>query len=354
MSALRRLLWPALGLVLGGWLLWGCTSAASATPTPVPTQAVASPTLPTATTTPTAVPATATPTPLPPTATPTPAPPTATPTPAEPQAGATRTWPTDGMVQVYVPAGEFIMGSEDIEAKRTEAGGRAYPEIPQHTVYVDAFWIDKYEVTNAQYAKCLDAGVCAPLHLNSSETREHYFDNPEYANYPVIWVSWYMAKTYCEWAGRRLPTEAEWEKAARGTDGRKYPWGNDPIDGTRANFCDRNCPRKPLANYEYDDGYADTAPVGSYPAGASPYGVMDMAGNVWEWTSTIIMPYPYDPNDGRENPDVYAERVWRGGTWSNGTWWLRASVRYRSIPSYWNVNLGFRCASSADTPLPTP
>ncbi len=352
MSRLR--LWTGLAAVLLLAVGLSACNAASAVPattaTPAPPTATAAP--PTPTPAPSATPApTATPRPTP---TPTPAPPTATPTPAEPEAGATRVWPTDGMVQVYIPAGEFLMGSDDPEAKRTEAGGRAYPEIPPHTVYVDAFWMDKYEVTNAQYAQCLEAGVCPPLHLNSSETREHYFDNPDYADYPVIWVSWYMAKTYCEWAGRRLPTEAEWEKAARGTDGRKYPWGNDPIDGTRANFCDRNCPRKPLANYNYDDGYADTAPVGSYPAGASPYGVMDMAGNVWEWTSTIIMPYPYDPNDGRENPDVYAERVWRGGTWSNGTWWLRASVRYRSIPTYWNVNLGFRCAASADAPVPTP
>ncbi len=352
MSRLR--LWTGLAAVLLLAVGLSACNAASAVPattaTPAPPTATAAPPTPTPAPSATLAP-TATPLPTP---TPTPAPPTATPTPAEPEAGATRVWPTDGMVQVYIPAGEFLMGSDDPEAKRTEAGGRAYPEIPPHTVYVDAFWMDKYEVTNAQYEQCLEAGVCPPLHLNSSETREHYFDNPDYADYPVIWVSWYMAKTYCEWAGRRLPTEAEWEKAARGTDGRKYPWGNDPIDGTRANFCDRNCPRKPLANYNYDDGYADTAPVGSYPAGASPYGVMDMAGNVWEWTSTIIMPYPYDPNDGRENPDVYAERVWRGGTWSNGTWWLRASVRYRSIPTYWNVNLGFRCAASADAPVPTP
>jgi formylglycine-generating enzyme required for sulfatase activity len=124
-----------------------------------------------------------------------------------------------------------------------------------------------------------------------------------------------------------------------------YPWGNDPLSGERANFCDINCPRT-IANPNYDDGYADTAPVGSYPLGASPYGAMDMSGNVWEWTSTLIQPYPYDADDGREDQEVWGERVWRGGPWSNGTWWVRSTIRYRSAPTYWYVNLGFRCVSS--------
>jgi len=275
---------------------------------------------------------------------------TATPTLAEtptPEAGATRISDIDQMIQIFVPAGEFIMGSDDIEAQTIEGNGRAYPEIPVNTVYVNDYWIDKYEVTNQQYALCVAAGVCDPPYLSKSETRPSYYDNPEYANYPVIYINWYMSKTYCEWTGRRLPTEAEWEKAARGTDGRKYTWGDDKPTGELANFCDTNCPRT-IANHNFDDGYADTAPVGSYPAGASPYGVMDMAGNVWEWTNTIINPYPYDPDDGRENPDpnLWVERVWRGGPWSNGYWWVRVTVRYRSVPSYWYVNLGFRCASS--------
>jgi serine/threonine-protein kinase len=263
----------------------------------------------------------------------------------QPTLGAMRSSEVDQMVQVYIPAGEFIMGSDDLDAQTSTEKGRAYPEIPVHSVYLEGYWIDKYEVANEQYALCVSAGVCEPPYLSRSETRPSYYDNPEYANYPVIYVNWYMAQTYCEWAGRRLPTEAEWEKAARGTDVRKYPWGNQPVSGERANFCDINCLRT-IANPIFDDGYADTSPVGNYPAGASPYGVMDMSGNVWEWTSTIIQPYPYDPTDGRENLDKYAERVWRGGPWSNGYWWMRSSVRYRSIPSYWYVNLGFRCASS--------
>lgn len=265
--------------------------------------------------------------------------------PEQPVLGSTRVSAVDLMAQVYIPAGEFTMGSDDTEAKIRLEGGRAYPEIPVHSVYVDSYWIDKFEVSNNQYALCVDADVCETPYLNSSETRKEYFRNPEYANYPVIWVSWYMAQTYCEWSGRRLPTEAEWEKAARGSDGRKYPWGNDPLTGERANFCDINCTRD-IANPIYDDDYADTSPVGNYPAGASPHGVMDMSGNVWEWNSTLIKPYPYDANDGREDLEVYGERVWRGGPWSNGYWWMRSSVRYRSIPTYWYVNLGFRCASS--------
>ncbi|MFH1907385.1 MAG: formylglycine-generating enzyme family protein [Chloroflexota bacterium] len=263
----------------------------------------------------------------------------------EPTIGSTRISEVDQMVQVYVPSGEFIMGSADLEAKITLEGGRAYPEMPVNTVYLDGYWIDKYEVSNGQYALCLDAGICQPLHLTSSETRTKYYGNPEYSNYPVIWVNWYMARAYCEWTGRRLPTEAEWEKAARGTDGRKYPWGNDPLSGERANFCDIDCPRS-FANSLYNDGYPDTSPVGNYPAGASPYGAMDMTGNVWEWTGTLIQPYPYDSNDGREDLEANGERVWRGGPWSNGVWWMRSTVRYRSVPTYWLDNLGFRCASS--------
>lgn len=347
---MKKWIWVFTVLVLTIALLSACSAQEAQTPAaPEATSTLPPPELstPTATTTPE------------PTATNT-AEPTATaeaevqptdavePTEAAPEEGTTRISEADGMEQIYIPAGEFIMGTDDPNAKQTVEGGRAYPELPAHTVTLDGYWIDKYEISTSQYALCVEAGACDPPYRSDSETRPAYYGNPEYADYPVIWVSWYMSTEYCEWAGRRLPTEAEWEKASRGTDGRMYPWGNDPIDGTRANFCDANCPRT-IANYNYDDGYADTAPVGSYPLGASPYGVLDMSGNVWEWTSTIIEPYPYDATDGREDPDRYAERVWRGGPWSNGTWWQRSSIRYRSIPFYWYVNLGFRCAASDST-----
>ncbi len=309
------------------------------TPTPTPTVILPSPTANIQTSTPTLQP-----TPIENTPTPLPTTPPVVITP-QPTIGSTRISEADQMVQVYVPAGEFLMGSVDPEAKQTIAGGRAYPEIPQHTVNLDGYWIDKYEVTNAQYALCVAAGVCRAPFNTASYTYANYYGNPEFSNYPVMWVNWSMARQYCEWGGRRLPTEAEWEKASRGTEGQKYPWGNETISGELANFCDINCTRS-IANPLYNDGYPDVAPVGSYPAGASPYGAMDMSGNVWEWVNSLIQPYPYDATDGREDPNASGERAWRGGPWSNGYWWMRSSIRYRSVPSYWWYNLGFRCAAS--------
>jgi eukaryotic-like serine/threonine-protein kinase len=258
------------------------------------------------------------------------------------------------MEMIYVKAGEFIMGTEDIEAQRIYTGnGVAYPEIPQQTVSLNGFWMDKYEVTTSQYAKCVAAGVCklAGEINNPVFAGLEYYTNDKYANYPIINVSWFQARAYCSWAGRRLPTEAEWEKAARGTDGRKYPWGNEKVNSELANFCDKDCTAA-HPNPSFNDGYPEVAPVGSYPKGASPYGIMDMAGNVWEWTSTIPKPYPYNANDGREGQQDIAygskwpQRVLRGGTWSNGVWWVRSSVRYRIVGVYINNNIGFRCAAS--------
>jgi formylglycine-generating enzyme required for sulfatase activity len=160
---------------------------------------------------------------------------------------------------VFVPAGEFTMGNDD--------GGTN--EEPAHQVYLDAFWIDVYEVTNALYKKCADAGSCRPPSSSFSATRPSCFGNSQFDNYPVTYVGWDNAKAYCEWAGKRLPTEAEWEKAARGTDARFYPWGSE-WDETKANMERR---------------VRDTTSVGSYPAGASPYSAMAMAGNGWEWVS---------------------------------------------------------------------
>jgi len=259
----------------------------------------------------------------------------------------------DQMPMIFIPAGEFIMGTDDIEAQRIlEGNGRQYPEVPTHKVTVGGFWVDKFEVTTGQYLKCVETGACeAAAQNNKIFAGAEYYTSPDYANFPVINVTWYKAREYCEWAGRRLPSEAEWEKAARGTDGRKYTWGNEAVSSDVANLCDKNCTAR-YPNPKFNDGFPETAPVGSFPKGASPYGVMDMAGNVWEWTSSIPSPYPYVATDGREaQQDVeygskWPERVWRGGTWTNGYSWLRASLRYRSVANYWNNNLGFRCASS--------
>ncbi len=220
---------------------------------------------------------------------------------------------------VRVEAGPFEMGSNDGDDD----------EKPAHTVTVEAFEIDRYEVTNAEYAACVDAGGCKPLPNNGSATRDNYYGQPGYADYPVISVDWYRARTYCQWRGARLPTEAEWEKAARGTGGRTYPWG-EGIDCT-------------LANYYGCKG--DTTRVGTYPEGASPYGAYDMAGNVWEWTQSEYKDYPYDANDGRNDfndENRTNVRVLRGGSWYSGN--VRAASRDDLNPTLTDDLVGFRCA----------
>jgi formylglycine-generating enzyme required for sulfatase activity len=225
------------------------------------------------------------------------------------------------------------MGSNDYDNER-----------PPHMVYLDAFWIDKYEVTNSVYKKCVDAGKCQPPSTNSSNTRSSYFGNSQYDNYPVINVSWNDATTFCNWAGKRLPTEAEWEKAARGTDGRKYPWG-DTWDGMRLNSCDKNCPFAWKDN-GIDDKYADTAPVGSYPNGASPYGLMDMAGNVWEWVADWYdgSYYKNSPPRNPKNETPGPDHVLRGGSWDNDVNKVRAATRHNGAPDAHGFAYGFRCA----------
>lgn len=234
---------------------------------------------------------------------------------------------------IYVPAGEFLMGSPDRDSHALNL------EKPQHWVYLDAFWIDRTEVTNDQYRQCVEAGVCGqPAYWGDAR-----FDG---GGYPVVGVTWYSAVAYCEWAGVRLPTEAEWEKAARGGDDRIYPWG-DEFDGSRANFCDRNC-EESGRDASVDDGYAQTAPVGSYPAGASPYGGLDMAGNVYDWVSDWYDQtfYARSPSHNPLGPASGEYRVVRGGSWRNESADLRSAYRGGTRPELQGSFIGFRCGLS--------
>lgn len=235
----------------------------------------------------------------------------------------------DGMILLYVPAGEFTMGFSEI----TTAS-------PQHTVYLDAFWIDQNEVTNAMYQKCVEAGICTPPHETTWDNRFEYYGTEYYANSPVMKVDREQAQTYCNWVGRSLPTEAQWEKAARGTDGRIFPWG-DILTKDYAN---------------YGDGSRGPTPVRSYNSGKSPYGAFDMAGNVWEWVLDYYSPYRYsnDPIINPVGPTDGTILIVRGGAYGNVEHNIPTYFRgridldddYNIWRSPWAAN-GFRCAKDA-------
>jgi len=220
-----------------------------------------------------------------------------------------------------VPAGEFMMGSSMGDAD----------EQPVHRVYVETFFMDKYEVSVGQYASFLEAtSQAAPPDWNIMN-RSHNQKRP------VINVDWEEAKAYCLWAGKRLPTEAEWEKAARGTDGRTYPWGNEH-------------PTKFFANVSRDNwnNHGALTPVGTFEDGKSPSGIYDMAGNVWEWVSDWYDPdyYQTSPSKNPTGPPRGQSKVIRGGSWGSGPESLRSADREIHVPSFRGLGTGFRCAKT--------
>jgi formylglycine-generating enzyme required for sulfatase activity len=228
-----------------------------------------------------------------------------------------------GIKMLLVPAGKFILGSENGNVN----------ERPVQDVQLDAFYMDIYEVTNSAYKACVDAGQCTAPALNTlGGFITNYYDDAQYGNYPVVYVTWFQARSYCTWRGSQLPTEAQWEKAARGTDGPPYPWGQY-INCDRANY--ENCARN------------STSPVGSLPEGKSPYGLYDLSGNVWEWvadwysdTYYQTSPFPSNPT----GPQAGLFRVLRGGSFVDNENSQRSALRNRELPENFNWNIGFRCA----------
>jgi formylglycine-generating enzyme required for sulfatase activity len=294
--------------------------------------------------TPTAVlPSTYTPTPIP-TLTPIP-----TPTPG-PVLGDIWSRRADGMVMVYVPAGKFEMGADDegvdyamelCRESRDDCERKWFAhEQPAHTVELDGFWIDRSEVTVGQYQRCVEAGVCEkPAGWTDKEMPE--------LDLPVVNVSWFDAETYCKWAGARMPTEAQWEYAARGPESRVFPWG-DEFDRTRLNYCNAGCESQ-YASREFSDGYGGIAPVGSFPTGNSWCGAWDMAGNVWEWVADWYAGdyYVYAPARNPTGPSSGEYRVLRGGSMSDVPYAVRSSHRYGYLPDDTDHAVGFRCASDS-------
>jgi formylglycine-generating enzyme required for sulfatase activity len=257
-----------------------------------------------------------------------------------------------GIELVLIPADFFTMGSGDDNAFadcrkiRSDCQSAWFKdESPSQVQWLESFYIDKFEVSNASYRACVTDGTCRAPRNISSQTRSHYYDDEQFSDYPAIYVDWNMALAYCEWRGGHLPTEAQWEKASRGTNGLAYPWGN-VFNETAANFCDRNC-NLVTANHQYDDGYRDTAPVNSYDKQSNQYGLLNMSGNVYEWVMDLYDPYPGTD----ENASPYfgkGYRVIRGGSWSSSVDSLRTSNRDPRPSEEPGWDIGFRCVKDVD------
>jgi len=243
----------------------------------------------------------------------------------------------DGAPMVVVPSGEFPMGVPEGDRD----GGR--DEYPRHQVFVDTFYMDTFEVTNGRYLEFVKATGHRVPQNPTNPTRNLWQGDAitdSLADRPVINVDWYDAEAYCKWAGKRLPTEAEWEKAAKGTSDRRFPWGNVEPTDKHLNFNQRWIGEKTLM------------PVGSYEAGKSPFGVYDIVGNVWEWVNDWYDPRYYEksPEKNPQGPDTGTMKIIRGAGWQNETPAVRIFTRVNSAPTVRNESTGFRCA--ADVPKP--
>jgi WD40 repeat protein/serine/threonine protein kinase len=254
--------------------------------------------------------------------------------------------PADGMRMMFVPSGTFRMGStyaeiEAVFARCMELYGDCEEgvydnELPAHIVGLGGFWMDRTEVTNAQYKLCVAEGTCRP---------SFFVGNPSYdlSSHPVVGVSWYDADDYCRWAGGRLPTEAEWEYAAKGLGGTAYPWGSE-FDSARTNYCDANCTEE-WSDANQNDGYQFTAPVASFPSGASWCGVLDLAGNAAEWVNDWHSPYGDQAQTDPSGPTSGTYKSLRGGSWTNGQLSIRTTRRFGPLPEERVGFVGFRCVA---------
>lgn len=250
-----------------------------------------------------------------------------------------------GVPMALIPAGPFQMGGDPdaalVECQKFRADCQRTwfeNESPIHTVILDAFYMDIYEVTNARYADCVSAGKCDPPSDPSSNTRSSYYGNLQYADYPAIYVSWNDAQAYCAWRGARLPTEAEWEKAARGElEGKLYPWGNDePVCTASASNGAQFSPCIP----------GDTVAVGSFAPNG--YGLYGIAGNVWEWVNDWYIGYPSGSVENPMGPDTGNAKTLRGGGWDYSSDNIRVAIRsYDNLTSHF-ADVGFRCGATPE------
>ncbi len=245
---------------------------------------------------------------------------------------------TRGSVMVAVPEGDFMMG---INPETDDSYDNWNDEKPYRKIYIDKFYIDKYEATVEDYRRCVKAGKCKKLpNYRGKAGRACNWQHKDRLNHPINCIDWNDANTFCEWAGKRLPTEAEWEKAARGTDGRKFPWGNQDVSCEYASFHEKDS----INSADWGCGTGITSPVGSRPKGASPYGVMDMAGNANEWVSGWYFD-DYYRKAPRKNPpgaESGLSRTARGGAFNDYAYAIRAT--YRNAYPVADQYRGVRCA----------